>query len=166
MQGVLDVDVKLKKELIKPKLDLKYNFLANTNSGNYFNTNNYKWGLNMAFPLFLRTPRNEYKISKLYAKNNALELSNKRNELDMKFQLVQQNLLIVEEQIKNAELNAKFSLRLLEAEKLKFEQGESSLFLLNTRETRWMDAELKLAEYRTKFIKGVFELRYLCGNLE
>lgn len=165
-QKVLEVEKKWRAELIKPKLDIKYNFLGNSPSANaYFNTNNYKWGMNFAMPLLLRTARNDYKIAKLSLKNNELELNNKKNELDLKLEVIQRNLNLLTEQLANADQNARLNKQLLAAEKLKFDSGESSLFLLNTRESRWMDAELKLAEYRVKFIKGVFELVYVRGDL-
>jgi outer membrane protein TolC len=121
--------------------------------------------MNFAMPLLLRTARNDYKIAKLSLKNNELELNNKKNELDLKLDVIQRNLNLLTEQLANAEQNARLNKQLLAAEKLKFDSGESSLFLLNTRESRWMDAELKLAEYRVKFIKGVFELVYVRGDL-
>jgi crotonobetainyl-CoA:carnitine CoA-transferase CaiB-like acyl-CoA transferase len=54
---------------------------------------------------------------------------------------------------------------LLLAEKAKFEQGESTLFLLNTRESKWLEAELKLAQFKAKFIKLVIEATYIKGDL-
>lgn len=165
-QEVLEVEKRFRAELIKPKLDLKYNFLGNSPSSNaLFNTSNYKWGVQFAMPLLLRSARNDYKIAKLTLQNNSLDLTNKRNELDLKLDVIQKNLRLITEQLSNAEQNARLSRQLLMAEKLKFDSGESSLFLLNTRETRWMDAELKLAEYRAKFMKGVMELIYVRGDL-
>ena len=52
------------------------------------------------------------------------------------------------------------------AEKIKFDNGESSLFLINTRETKWLEAELKLIEYQLKYTKNIFSLIYLKGNLD
>ncbi|MBX7180506.1 MAG: TolC family protein [Bacteroidia bacterium] len=165
-QQVLEVEKKFRAEMIKPKLDVKYNFLGNSPSSNaLFNTSNYKWGVQFAMPLLLRSARNDYKIAKLNLQNNALDLTTKRNELDLKLEVIQKNLNILSQQLSNAEQNARLSKQLLSAEKMKFDSGESSLFLLNTRETRWMDAELKLAEYRAKFIKGVMELIYVRGDL-
>jgi len=165
-QKVLEIEKKWRAELIKPKLDIKYNFLGNSPSSNaYLNANNYKWGMSFSMPVLLRTSRNDFKIARLNLRNNEFELNNKRNELDLKLDVIQRNLTLLTEQLANAEQNARFNKQLLNAEKLKFDSGESSLFLLNTRESRWMDAELKLAEYRAKFIKGVFELIYIRGDL-
>lgn len=167
-KNILEVNQKLKRELIKPKLDVNYNFLSyNTGSLNPdFRSNNYKWGASLSFPLLLRTSRNEYKMASLSTQNTSLELGNKTNELRIKQELLKQNIRILSEQLQNADKTARFSKQLLEAEKLKFENGESSLFMLNTRENKWLESELKLAEYKLKFIKTLLNMIYLNGNLD
>jgi len=167
LQNIVGIDKRLKAELIKPKLDVKYNFLS-SNGNPYltdFSSSNYKWGAKFSMPIFLRSSRNEFKIAKLNYKNSGYDLVNKQNEIDLKFKLMKQAIFILKDQVNFAEKNVAFSKQLLEAEKLKFESGESSLFLLNTRENKWLESELKLAEYRSKFIKTVFELIYVNGTL-
>jgi outer membrane protein TolC len=166
-QKILKVDKRLKAELIKPKLDVKYNFLS-TGTNPYstdYSINNYKWGAKFSMPLFFRTSVNEFKIAKLRLQNNEFELLNKGNELSLKLQTLKQVISMIARQVMAAEKNVAFSKQLLLAEKLKFENGESSLFLLNTRETKWLESELKLAEYRAKFIKLYFELIYTKGDV-
>ena len=94
-----------------------------------------------------------------------MELDNKRNEINFKLNLTKQNIDLLLEQVNNAEANVAFSRQMLAAEKIKFEHGESSLFLLNTREAKLLETELKLAEYRLKFIKNYFEFVYLKGEM-
>jgi hypothetical protein len=166
-QKILKVDKRLKAELIKPKLDVKYNFLS-TSSNPYstdYTINNYKWGAKFSMPLFFRTSVNDFKISKIRLKNNEYELLNKGNEISLKLKTLKQVISMTARQVMAAEKNVAFSKQLLQAEKLKFENGESSLFLLNTRETKWLESELKLAEYRAKFIKLYFELIYTKGDV-
>lgn len=167
-QKILAIDNRLKKEMIKPILNVKYNFLStnNTSFNPAFSNNSYKWGVNLSFPLFLRNPVNEYKMAKVISQNNSLEVQNKLNELNFKINIVKQNIDILLQQLQNANRTAKYSKQLVEAERLKFENGESSLFLLNTRENKWLESELKLAEYKLKFIKAILNLVYLNGNLE
>ena len=167
LQNVLNVEVRLKKEMIKPILNVKYNFLSNSTSAinPQFSNNNYKWGLNMSFPLLLRNSTNDYKMAKVISQNNSLELSNKTNELSFKVNALQQTISILAQQLLNAERSVSYSKLLLEAEKLKFDNGESSLFMLNTRENKLLETELKLAEYKLKFIKTVLNIIYLNGNL-
>lgn len=167
MQNVLEIDTKLKREMIKPKLNANYNLLSN-NSNSYspvYSQNNYKWGVDLSFPLLLRKSRNEYKMAKLNSQSNSLELANKSNELDFKIKTLKQTISILAEQLQNAERSAKYNKQLVEAEKLKFDNGESSLFILNARENKWLESELKLTEYKLKFIKTVLNIIYLQGNL-
>ncbi len=167
LQNVLNVDMRLKKEMIKPVLNVKYNFISNSSAAinPQFSNNNYKWGVNMSFPLLLRNSTNDYKMAKVISQNNSLELSNKTNELNFKVNALQQTISILAQQLLNAERSVSYSKLLLEAEKLKFDNGESSLFMLNTRENKLLEAELKLAEYKLKFIKTVLNIIYLNGNL-
>ncbi len=166
-QKILEVEKRLKKELIKPKLDVSYNLLSNNSNSSVpvFSTNNYKWGASFSLPLFLRNPRNEYKVASLNAKNNSLNLASKTNELRFKHKYLKQSVSVLIEQLSNAERSVAYGKRLLEAEKLKFENGESSLFLLNTRENKLLESELKLSEYKLKFIKFMLSMTYLKGNL-
>lgn len=165
-QNVLEIEKRLKKEMIKPRLNVNYNLLSNNKNAinPIFSTNNYKWGANVSFPLFLRNSRNEYKMSKINAENNNLELTNANNELNFKVNALKQTLKLIGDQLMNAEKSAKYSKQLVEAEKLKFNNGESSLFMLNTREGKWLESELKLVEYKLKFVKTILSLIYLNGN--
>ena len=167
-QKILAIDNRYKAELIKPKLDISYNFISNNITGfeNSFNTNNYKWGLNFSVPIFLRNSRNELKISKINLTNNRLELSNKKVELTVNIDALRSIVEITLDQLSYSEKNVHYSSLLLNAEKEKFNVGESSVFLVNTRETKLMEAKLKLAEYQLKFIKTIFEMEYIKGNMD
>ena len=167
LQEILEIDNKIKREMIKPKLNVNYNLLSyNPNSYSpVYSQNNYKWGVDMSFPLLLRKSRNEYKMAKLNSQNNSLELINKNNELDFKIRALKQTIGLLAEQLQNAEKSAKYNKQLVEAEKLKFTNGESSLFILNARESKWLESELKLSEYKLKFIKTALNIIYLKGNL-
>ncbi len=166
-QNVLEIDNKLKREMIKPKLNVNYNLLSyNPNSYSpVYSQNNYKWGVDFSLPIFLRKSRNEFKMSKLNAQNNSLELASKSNELDLKIRALKQNISLLAEQLLNAKRSVKYYKQLVEAERMKFNNGESSLFILNTRESKWLESELKLSEYELKFIKTVLNIIYLKGTL-
>lgn len=166
-QNVLEIENRLKKEMIKPKLNVNYNFLSNNQSqiNPAFTNNSYKWGANVSFPLLLRNSRNEYKMGKINSENNSLELNNKSNELNFKINTLKQTINILADQLQSAARSTSYNKQLVEAEKLKFTNGESSLFILNARESKWLESELKLAEYKLKFIKTVMNIIYLKGNL-
>ncbi|HRG53392.1 MAG TPA: hypothetical protein PLL00_11200 [Bacteroidia bacterium] len=165
-QKILETEARLKREMIKPVLNVSYNFLSDSKSAVIaMSPNNYKWNATFAFPLFLRKPINEYRMARLIAQNNEFEVFNKQSQLNYKRKYIANTIGVVADQISNAEKAAAYSKILLEAEKLKFINGESSLFLLNARENKWLETELKLAEYKLKFTKTTMELIYIDGNL-
>jgi len=130
-----------------------------------YSQNNYKWGVDLSFPLLLRKSRNEYKMAKVSSQNNLFELANKTNELDYKLNALKQTINILSGQLQNAERSVKYNRQLVEAEKLKFNNGESSLFILNARENKWLESELKFVDYKYKFIKTSISIIYLKGTL-
>ncbi len=167
-QGLLETEARFKRELIKPVLNVSYNFLGAQSTGDavLFHPNNYKWGASFSFPLFLRKPRFEYKLARIASNNNQLETSNKQNELTYKQNYLLNALQITGQQISNAEQATRSSKVLVEAERIKFQNGESSLFLLNTREAKWLESGLKEIEYKFKYICLSLELMYVNGVLD
>jgi len=162
---ILEIDQRFKKEMIKPRLDVNYNFLYQDAQFNpLFSTNNYKWGASLSFPLFLRTPRNEYKTARLSTQNVTFELNNKVNQIDFKKRILIQNLRITDEQIQIAQRSVRYNRQMVVAEQLRFDNGESSLFLLNMRENRWLESELKSAQYKLKYLGYYLELIHLNGD--
>lgn len=140
----LDVDKRLKKNNLLPKLDVQYNFISDTPSQlNSFDVDNFKAGINFKLPLFLRKERGDLKlantklqdakfendVTRITIKNN---LSALQQELDSYF--LQNNYL---DNIVN-DYNT-----LLKAEERKFFLGESSLFLVNNRERLLIENKLK-----------------------
>ncbi len=164
-QNVLIVEQRLKKEFIKPKLDVSYNLLNNSNNIlNVTSINNYKWGANLSFPLLFRASTNEFKIASLDAQNNQFELSNKQNELRAKFIYINNQITLLQLQINLADQSVKYGKMLVDVEQLKFSNGESSLFLVNTRENKLLENNLKLIALYSKYIQSVFNYKYLQGN--
>ncbi len=148
----LEVDKNLKANKLLPKIDLEYNFLTETpNQISSFETFNYKGGIRFVYPLFLRKERGDLKLARYQLQDAQFDFDNTKiaiknkilaiyNELDS---FTIQNQLI-EEIVENYE-------KLLSAEERKYSFGESSLFLINTRENRLIDAELKQIDIDYKF---------------
>ena len=55
---------------------------------------------------------------------------------------------------------------LLDAENEKFNFGESSVFLINTREQRWLDARVKYLKLAGEYRKTEAALRWAGGSVE
>ncbi len=155
----LVIDRRLKTNNLLPKIDLEYNFLTETPEMiNSLGSENYKSGLNISLPLFLRKERGDLKLAKFkvrdaeYEYNNAaVTITNKilaiYNELDS---FEKQNQLVYDI-VSNYDA-------LLSGEERKFSFGESSLFLINSRERSLIDAKLKQNELQNKFFKAKAKL--------
>ncbi|MEO9965457.1 MAG: TolC family protein [Reichenbachiella sp.] len=150
----LELNRRLAAENIKPVLNLNYNFITGgdtTDESLTGVTNNYKGGVEFSFPLFIRKERAKLKQTKLKLLEGDLKLSHKTREVTNKvFQsygkmIVLRNMIIQQYQIiENYET-------MLEGEKTKFDNGESSIFLINSRENKKISAELKLVELQAEY---------------
>jgi len=140
----LKIEKRLKANMLLPKIDLQYNFLSQTpEATNSFNTANYKSGVTMLFPLFLRKERGDLKLAKLKMKNTSLDISLSKLSIKNKVDAIKNEL---QSYVVQNDLTAKMIQdyqQLVAAEERKFTLGESSLFLVNARERKLMDARLK-----------------------
>jgi len=75
-------------------------------------------------------------------------------------------VLNLQKQIRIYEDAYKNYVRLFDAEQLKFSLGETTLFLLNTRENKALEALQKLLELKTKFYQAFASLNWASGQLQ
>lgn len=143
----LEIDRKFKANELLPVLKLNYNFLTETISPVEvapFLENNYKYGLTFSTPLFLRKERGglglaKAKISfKTYERDlKFLQLKNKLETEIFNFETVGQQLTVFTNNVDGLRM-------LLDGEMMRFEVGESSLFLVNAREVSLISARVTL----------------------
>ncbi len=163
----LEVERKLKFQSLLPTLNVKYNVLSK--GYEVWKTpsleNNYKFGVDIGMPLFLRQGRGDYKASKIKLQSADLERSEIRLGIDNKVKYYYNQLVNQLQQIKFTEdANAAF-LRLFKAEEMRFSIGESTLFLLNARENKVLETAQKLAGIKAKFFKSRYALQWAAGLL-
>ncbi|MCB9201468.1 MAG: TolC family protein [Flavobacteriales bacterium] len=164
----LKLEEKLNKRELFPKLYAKYNFL---NKGNNFaeniqiQPNNYTFGINFKFPLFNRQQRANLNLTQLEIQNKMFETNTKINDLEYKIKVVDNEKLNIQNQIElYNEMNSNYS-QLLQAEKIKFSIGESSLFVVNSRETKYIDSLLKNIELKKKHQSLILKKYLLLGTI-
>ena len=149
----LAVDKRLKANKLLPKLDAEYNFLTETpGTINTFNTAEYKGGLTFKVPLFLRKERGDLKLAKFKLRNAEFERDNARVEIANKVISIYRELdsFVAQNQLMSAIVKDYGTL--LAAEERKFSFGESSLFLINSREGKLIDANLKRNSVQNKYL--------------
>ncbi len=151
IQG-LDVERRLRANSLLPRIDLEYNFLTETpDVARTFNTADYKGGLKFSYPLFLRKERGDLRLAKIKLQDTEFERDATRVNLINKINALKQELdsYISQNQLTDDIVDG--SQRLLTAEERKFQLGESSLFLVNSRESKLIEVRLKAISIQNKF---------------
>ncbi|NIJ44750.1 outer membrane protein TolC [Wenyingzhuangia heitensis] len=165
---VLLLKQKLNREKLKPKLKLKYNQLLSTTNSNLnpnFDVDNYKWAASLTVPLLFRSERGKYRESKYKIEEINYEIAYKRTEVQNKIVANQQNQIALSRQINLLEQNIKGYKRLLDAESTKFNYGESSMFLINKRQEKLIESELKLLSSQNKLITNYLDYLLQTNNI-
>jgi len=167
----LEVERRLKFQSLLPKLDLKYNFLQKGyNVGNAFKNNvfenNYKFGLSAVIPIPNRSGIGDYRAARIKIKSTELDRNFTELNLENKVRFHYNEVLNLQKQIDIYERAYSNYVRLFNAEQLKFTLGETTLFLLNSRETKVLEAQQKLLELKTKFYQAFAALNWAAGVLQ
>lgn len=143
----LEIDKRLKANKLLPQVDLQYNFLSeNPELINSFTQSQFKGALRVNFPLFLRKERGDLKLAKLKLQNVDFERTATRISLTNKIDAISQEINSFRLQNEFTQSMVRDYFRLLRAEERKFQIGESSIFLVNSRESKLIDSRLKAIE--------------------
>jgi len=155
----LVVDKKLKADKLKPQLDANYSFLSQTpDELSTFNTRDFKAGITFSFGLFVRKERGDLKLAKYKVQDAELAYKTERLQLQNKIEANYRTLLSFNDQIVLIDQITKDYDVLLKAEERKFGVGESSVFLINSRERKLIDSQLKQIEIQNKLFKTKIKL--------
>ena len=166
-QNILESERRLKWQSFLPKLDFTYNFFNKENyQPNYLPLfdNNFQYGLKLEIPIFLRQARADYEIAKLKISQNQQDFQFKTREVSTKIESYKNEVSNYFTQIDIMSRNLNNYQRLLNAEETKFSNGESSLFLINSRENKLLEAKEKNLELKTKFLQSYNKLKWLNEN--
>ena len=167
---VLNVEKKLKFQDLLPAVNFRYNQLGKgydlikTATGPLFE-NNFQYGLSLGIPLRLSMGRGEYRKAKLKILETQLQLSEKQLLVETKVKTYFNELLTLKNQVALQEKAYKNYQVLQRGEETKFQAGESSLFLINARENKTLEALQKLQELKIKYFKTENSLQWAAGLL-
>lgn len=147
------VDQKLKKDKLKPKLKLKFNPLLATEKESIapsYSSSDFKWGFSFSMPLFLRGERADIKKYTVKVEQKRMEIQNKQAEISNKLQASRSKQVLLAQQLRLQQQNLVLYKRLLDAEKEKLFVGESSVFLLNKRQEKYLQGQIKRISLQAK----------------
>lgn len=166
----LEVERKLKQQSLLPYLNLKYNLLNQDyfvlkDFGNNLLQNNYKWGIDFKVPIFLREGRGDYRKAKLKIQETNYAFDNKKWQVITKTRNYYNETLQYQNQLQQNENLLRGFSTLLRNEELRFTYGESSMFLVNSRENKVMETAEKMTELRIKYFKSKYAIQWAAGLL-
>ncbi len=162
--AILEVDRKLKANSLLPKMDVGYHYLSEPNYWNDTNFNNYKIGLNFKFPLFLRKERGSVQLAKFKIQDTKLSLDLERVQLKNKINAQQTEINSIEKQLQLLSDLVSGNSQMLQSEERLFSLGESSIFLLNSRENNLVSIQLTQLGLENRFLNSNAELFKLMAN--
>ncbi len=164
----LSAEYLLQRNRFLPKLNLNYNFLTETVgsntalSGSYL-SNNYTLGVQFSMPLFYRKERGKVELVRIKQTQTGFEQLQTGRE-------IRNNVIVIFNELKNLErlINLQDDMVrnyqiLRNGEQQKFENGESSLFLVISRENKLIEGQVKLEELKSKYEKSRATLIWAAG---
>ena len=168
--SALQVERRLKFFNLFPDLDLKYQQLGKGYSlgkpvSNPWFQNNYRFGVSLSVPLRLSQGRGEYQAARLKIEQTGLKQDYKRAQIGAKLRQFYVEWQQTTEQVNVQDRLVANYLVLQRGEETKFFNGESSLFLINTREQKTLESKQKLIELKAKNRRALAGLQVAAGVL-
>ncbi len=164
----LDAGLKWAKENLKPQLDLSYSFInapinQNFESKTLIFHDNYKFGLDFSLPIFLRKERGKLQQTRLKIQSNEFEMAT--NQLAIKNDVIalyiQSNAL--EDLLGQYAGVSDNYRRLLDAEIINLQNGETDLFKLNIQQDKYIEAQNEYYDALIKWEKSKVEYNFTVG---
>jgi outer membrane protein TolC len=169
----LQVEESFRREMLKPQLNVSGTLITSRNTfGEYYpkyydlGWSNYKLGVDFVFPLFLRSERGKLREVKIKQREVTYDLQQTGREITNNVYAAYNQLTAYKNQLNIQTASINNQQKLLTAELQKFELGESTLFLINSRETKLIDMKIKRAEMIAGYQKSLAELYYKAGTAQ
>lgn len=161
----LEVDRRLRAEMLKPELGLKYQWLGDAANAEGTRGDGHQMGVGFRMPLLLRKERGELSMARLRLTDAELAMDRERNTLRNKVRERANEIATLSTQVQLGAAMVRDYERLLAGESQRFRAGESSLFLVNGRELPLIESRLKQVDLELKLRKAWFALDHDAGIL-
>ncbi|GAA3980344.1 TolC family protein [Hymenobacter antarcticus] len=170
-QVQLRLESRLLLNKLLPKINVDYNLLlpGRPFEGNPqpfqggYSTNNYKLGLSVAYPLLLRAERAKRQLNQLKLRDAGLQLDQDQRQIGNALQTAANDWQALVEQLRLQQQATANYQRLRDGELIRFDNGESTVFFINSRESSLLAARQKLAELQAKYAQTQAQLRFAAG---
>ncbi len=161
---ILNVEKKLKANLLLPKIDVGYSYLSEPRYFDNYQFQDYKIGLDFYFPLFLRKERGNLKLAQFKVQETEFALDLEKVQLTNKINAQKLEIASLIKQKELIKALVKDNITMLNSEERLFTFGESSLFLINTRENNLVNAQLSQIALENRFYISNSELFKIMAN--
>lgn len=162
---MLEIERKLKANTLLPKLDVSYNYLSEPNYFSNYRFEDYKIGLNFSMPLFLRKERASVKLAQLKIDDSKYSIQFESLQLQNKVKAQEKEITSLKKQLELANGLVNDFDKMLKAEDRLFEIGESSLFVINTRENALVSAQINTIAAENRLYNALIGLFHSIGNV-
>lgn len=163
---LLTLDRQLKANMLLPKLDVGAYYLSEPSTFDNYRWEDYKVGVNFKFPIFLRKERGTLNLAKLKLQDAELDLNLERLQLDNKLIAGRTEITTLQNQIQITNELVADNSTMLESEERLFSFGESSIFLINSRENSLIISQLSKISLENRFLNSYVNLFRIAGILE
>jgi outer membrane protein TolC len=165
----LELEKRYRTQQLLPKASFQYNFLEKgfqwTAPKSVLFENNFQYGLSLSIPLRLSEERGEYKKVRYTIQSTQLEQDLKQVQIENKIRASFFEVENLRTQVSTQQKALQNYQTLLRGEELRFKVGESSLFLVNARESNVWSASQKLEEIKAKYLIAYQKLFWAAGML-
>lgn len=148
---MLNIERKFKANLLLPKIDLGYHYLSEPSNFDNYEFNDYKIGVNFSFPIFLRKERGSLKLTKFKIQDTEFDLAFEKVQLVNKINAQQTEIKSLLKQRQLIDDLVRDYNAMLAAEERMFSLGESSMFLINSRENTLVSSQLSKIALENRF---------------
>ena len=173
-QEQLGLEDRLLLNKLLPKLTFDYNLLmpgrpfAPENNPQFlqggYSANNYKLGLGFSYPLLLRAERAKLQLNRVKIRDAGFQLDQDQRQVGNALQAAANDWQALLEQLRIQQQATRSYEVLRNGEQIRFDNGESTVFLMNSREASLLSARQKLAELQAKYAQTQAQLRYAVGS--
>ena len=161
---ILDIERKLKANLLLPKIDLAYSYLSEPSTFDNYRLQDHKMAVNFSLPLFLRKERGGLQLAKFKLQDSKFDLVTEKWQLKNKIAAQQAEIKSLEKQKELIRLLVRDYETMLQSEDRLFSFGESSIFLINARENNLVAAQLAQITIENRVLESNAALYKIMGN--
>jgi outer membrane protein TolC len=164
----LEMEKRLAVENLKPQLDLNYYALNQPfrpdGEFSYTLNDNYKLGIDFSFPIYLRKERSKLALTKLKIANSQWERTLTERQIINNLESIYNRLTNLRSILAAQAQMVQDYERVLEAELMNLEQGESDLFKLNLQLEKLIQAQSKWIKLLAENEKHKADLHWAAGT--